>query len=205
MVRVSGRLLRVNSYSPPFEVKQAGVSQLYEAWIFTEVFGASPYRVLFTNWPDHLPRSYLGQARIKDLVRVSADGYFFKTFKYKASDSRKTERDTALVVAHSLDYDKPGDAPPDPKDKVYLWMYSFVGTLGALFFCVLGVAFWYRRNDTSIRRRLMARAPEFVLPTPDAPPPGAPPMAMPVRPSTGIDRSTPMMPRITFPSTGVLL
>lgn len=202
VVRVEGRLLRINSFRPPFEVEQEGVSQLFEAWIFNEVFGASPYCVITTHWPDHLPRSYLGQARIKEIVRVSADGYFIKTFKYKASDSKKTERDTPLVVAHSLQYDKPDGVPEDSSAWIRTLFYSFVGTLGVLFMGVFGVTFWYRRNDTSTRRRLMAHAPEFVLPTPDAPPPGSPPMAMPVRPRTGIDRSVPMMPRITFPSSG---
>jgi hypothetical protein len=202
VVHVEGRLLRINRFRPPDEPQREGVSALYEAWIFNEVFGASPYCVVTTHWPDHLPRSYLGQPKIKEIVRVSADGYFVKTFKYKASDARKTERESPLVVAHSLHYDKPEGPPPEPGHWVRTLSYASIATLGALVLGVFGVSYWYRRNDTTTRRRLMARAPEFVLPTPDAPPPGSPPVAMPVRPVNGIDRSVPMKPRITFPSSG---
>ena len=164
--------------------------------------GASPYCVVTTHWPDNLPRSYLGQPKIKDTVRVSTDGYFVKTFRYKSSDGRGTERETPLVVAHSLHYDIPAGPPEEPAHWVRTLLFAFGATLGALVFGVLGVTYWYRKNDITTRRRLMARAPEFVLPTPDAPPPGAPPVAMPVRPTNGIDRSVPMKPRITFPSSG---
>ena len=201
VVRVEGRLLRINHYPPPDEVLREGVNTLYEAYIFNEVFGASPYCVVFTNWPDDLPRSYLGQAKIKDIVRVGTSGYFVKTYKYKASDGRNTERESPLVVTHSLSYEKPPESIGDRRDWVHTWLYAFIGSLGALVMGVLGVTYWYRRNDTATRRRLRARAPEFVLPTPDAPPP-SPPMAMPVRPPNGADRSVPMKPRITFPSTG---
>ena len=202
VVRVEGRLLRINRFlKVPYEVQKEGVSSLYEAYIYDESFGASPYCVVFTNWPDNLPLSYLGQAKIKEIVRVRTAGYFVKTYKYKASDGRNTERELPLVVTHTLAYEKPPEVVTDRRDRVYLWMYLFMGGLGALVVGVLGVTFWYRRNDLSTRRRLMAHAPEFVLPPPDAPP-SSPPMAMPVRPNSGIDRSVPMKPRITFPSSG---
>ena len=201
VVRIDGRLLRINKFPPPHEVQEEGVSALYEAYIFNESFGSSPYCVVFTNWPEHLPLSYLGQAKIKDTVRVRTDGYFVKTYKYKASDGRNTERELPLVVTHTLQFEKPPEVVTDRREWVYLWMYGFMAALGALVVGVLGVTYWYRRNDLSTRRRLMAHAPEFVLPTPDAPP-FSPPMAMPVRPTSGIDRSVPMRPRITFPSSG---
>jgi len=77
----------------------------------------------------------------------------------------------------------------------------FLAGLDALVLGIFAVIYWYRRNDTTTRRRLLARAPEFVLPTPDAPP-AAPLMAMPVRSTGRIDRSVPTAPRITFPSSG---
>ena len=201
VVHVEGRLLRINLFVPHKQVRREGVSATYEAYIYNETFGSSPYCVVFTNWPEHLPLSYLGQAKIKDTVRVSTDGYFVKTYKYKASDGRNTERELPLVVTHTLAYEKPPDVVIDRRERVYMWMYLFIGALGALVVGVLGVTFWYRRNDISTRRRLMAHAPEFVLPPPDAPP-FSPPMAMPVRQTNGIDRSVPMRPRITFPSSG---
>jgi len=48
VVRVEGRLLRINTFPPPYEAEREGVTAIYEAWIFNEVFGASPYCVVTT-------------------------------------------------------------------------------------------------------------------------------------------------------------
>jgi len=105
VVHVEGRLLRINRYEPPPEATEAGVTDLYEAWIFNEQFGASPYVVVFPAWPKDLSRELLGKGKIGNgqrdqQVRVKVDAYFFKKFRYR---DQKGDRDTPLLIGHTLE------------------------------------------------------------------------------------------------------
>lgn len=181
VVRVEGRLLRVNRYDPPHEATEAGVNDLYEAWIFNEQLGANPYCVLFSEWPADLPRKLLGQNKIPGVIKVALDGYFFKKYRYKANDRYGSERDAPLVIGHGL-LVLSTNAPPTNYSTVpiTILLYVFAGTLFALIGGVIGLTYWYRRSDNRVRRRILARMPEFALPPPDAPPMAAP-VATPVR------------------------
>ena len=104
VVHIEGKLKRINRFDPPFDAAQAGVNDLYEAWVFSEHLGTNPYCVLFTEWPADLPRSLLGKPRIKGDYLVGIDGYFFKKFRYQANDGKNTQRDAPLVIGHALLY-----------------------------------------------------------------------------------------------------
>jgi hypothetical protein len=59
-----------------------GIKVLYEGWIFpeNEEAGTDPYCVIFTEIPKGVD---LGE---KTYYRVTCDAYFFKVYRYKASD-----------------------------------------------------------------------------------------------------------------------
>jgi hypothetical protein len=203
VVHVAGRLLRVNRYAPPFEAADAGVNDVYEAWVFPEQLGANPYCVVFTEWPDALPRDLLGAAKIDRPVQVAIDGYFFKKFRYKSNDRRGNERDAPLVIGHGLVVlsASGGDRSPESVAWLKTMLWVFAGVVLALILGVVGLTYWYRRADSRVRRRILARMPEFALPPPDAPPVAAPvaPLARPVR---GGERPVPAPHRIRHSGGG---
>lgn len=203
VVRVEGRLLRVNRYAPPPEAEAAGVSDLFEAWVFNEQVGTNPYCLVFSVWPPQLSTDLLGQPRIQQPVRVVFDGFFFKSYNYKSKDRHGTRRDAPLIVGHTLIVESTGAGEQQSSSTgVYVLLYVFVGVVISLIFGIVGLTYWYRRADRRLLKRLQARMPAFVLPPPDVPP-VAPPTAPPVTTTTtGRPRvHLPHQPRITFPGT----
>jgi hypothetical protein len=206
VVRVEGRLLRVNRYDPPFEAAEAGVNDVYEAWVFNEQLGANPYCVIFTEWPADLPRDLLGVPKIERPIRVALDGYFFKKFRYKSNDRRSSERDAPLVIGHALFVVSKGSVGRSPESAAWLntMLWVFAGVVAALIAGVVGLTYWYRRSDSRVRRRIMARMPEFALPPPDVPPVAAPvarPVRVPERPASPPARTQITARRGNPPST----
>ncbi|MFO0881459.1 MAG: hypothetical protein U0840_29515 [Gemmataceae bacterium] len=196
VVRVEGRLLRVNRYDPPFEAAQAGVNDFYEAWVFNEQVGANPYCLIFSEWPENLSRDVLGEAKIDGVIRVAMDGYFFKKYRYKANDRHGTKRDAPLVVGHGLivlSQNAPGTnySTVPVQMLITIFTVSVLGLIGG----VIGLTYWYRRSDRRVRQRIMARMPEFHLPPPDVPP-VAVPVAPPARP---VELPAPITARINLP------
>jgi hypothetical protein len=203
VMHVEGRLKRINRYQPMREVALAGVNDAYEAWVFPEHLGSSPFCVLFTEWPKGLPRELLGQATIDAPIRVSVDGFFFKNFRYAANDGRNGQRDAPLLIGHSLVV-LTADTADGGRGGASRWLvFGFAGVLAVLILGSVGVTYWYRRTDSRIRRRILAaQSQEWVPPPPDAVPVAAPVGGAPVRMSTnGADRR-PFPPRITTFPTG---
>ncbi len=102
VVRIEGKLKRINRFPVPPEAAEEGVNDLFEAWVFSEYLGSNPYCVVFTEWPADLPRELLGKDSIPGTYRVVMDGYFLKKFRYQARDGRKTQRDAPLIMGHTL-------------------------------------------------------------------------------------------------------
>jgi hypothetical protein len=199
VVHVEGKLQKINRHDPPW-LAGAGpngvVNDLYDAWISV---GPALYRVVFVEWPAGLSRDLLGKEKIAEPPTVIANGYFFKLFKgfQFTINRRHVERDVPFLVTHTLEIPAP-EAPVEKSDSSSVWLkkviYGMLGLFIAVVFGVLGLTYWYRKHDNDIRKRLLkARAPEFVLPPPDATP--VAPLAPPVRPAI---EHTP--PRFDFPS-----
>jgi hypothetical protein len=184
-----GHVYLVNRYEPPPPPPDGvteRVSDLYEAWIFPDTMGAQAVCVVFTEWPAGLPRSLLGKGRLKEGVRVQVAGYFFKLYGYDTKDRTQPLKKAPLLVAHTI---TPAGKPPAPFAETTAWVkpiiYLIPSMLVALIFLVVGLTYYYRRQDQLLRDRLrLARNAEFVPPPPDAVPVAAPvatavPMAQP--------------------------
>jgi len=193
VIYVEGRLKRVERMAPMFEAAVEGVSVLYVGYLFNELSGANPYRVIFTEWPAGLPRDLLRQdKKIDQDIRVSFAGYFYKRYRYKAIDSKaNTSRDAPMLVGHSLTFHSSREAESKvvvDSGEGSVWgrslAYGILALLLATVGTVLGMAWWFRRSDQRVRSRIQAaRGDQFVLPPPDAAPVAspAPPVAVPVR------------------------
>lgn len=177
-----GHVHLVNRYRPPPEAADEGVNDLYEAWIFPDTMGAQAVCVVFTEWPAALPRSLLGKGKLKEGVRVQVAGYFFKQFGYGTLDKNQPQKKAPLLVAHTITVPAP-KAKPDVFTAAWVKpiLYIVPGMLVALIFTVIGLTYYFRRQDQLLRDRLrLVRQTEFVPPPPDALPLAAPVESVPL-------------------------
>src|SRR5581483_3820079 len=99
VVRIEGRLRRVWRFDPMRMEEQAGVKNIYEAWLYNDKYGEpNPACLICTTLPEGIQVS----EDVKGEVPVAFVGYFFKRYRYKAADARKpTEfRDVPLLIGH---------------------------------------------------------------------------------------------------------
>jgi hypothetical protein len=153
IVRIAGRMKRIRRYDdPPEPARRAGVAHVYEGWLFNGDFGANPVCCVFTDLPEGL------RVAEKMEERVEFAGYFFKKYRYKAVDTPKPNewRDAPLLVGRvvavlprasgaSTDWGRP------------LWPL-FLGLVGGTVAFVVVLAWWLRRGDDRVRRRIAALA-----------------------------------------------
>jgi hypothetical protein len=170
VVFLRGKLKRLIRYDAPQHLREAGFPDLYEGWIFDEVYGANPFCVLFTELPRDVP---VGE---KLDLEVSFAGYFYKKYRYRAGDNFKANerRDAPLLIGRTLVRLTPaapaGEEENWGKGLVPLFLGLIIATAGF----VLVLALWFRHNDRRVQRRLAGvRNQEFVLPTPDGEIPSA--------------------------------
>jgi hypothetical protein len=184
VVQIEGKLKRINRFPPPREAADEGVNDLYEAWIFGEDLGTNPYCVVFTAWPDGLPRDLLGREKIKGDYRVRGEGYFYKKFRYEGAD--KSRHEAPLLIGHTLTVVKtPGPTGEDSESWLRWLTTIIVGIFAGMAVLVIGLTWWFRRTDLRIRKKILSSgSPEFVLPPPDALP-VARPVAPHPRPNGG--------------------
>jgi len=197
-IHIEGRLLRIKRFAPTNEALEAGVGHLYEAWIHPEEFGAVPYVAMLTAWPSGLSEDLLSREKIEQYIRVSVDGYFFKKWAYRNRDGKEVE--APFMIGHSLVLLKTRD-PLDTEGSAWVrqMVYAFVAMIVGLLGLVIFLTYWFRKNDNNIRRRILARMPEFALPPPDVPPVAAP-VAQPVKTGTGINHPATQASRIVLSS-----
>jgi hypothetical protein len=166
-VHIEGLLRMLSREKPSLECRANGVSNLYEAWILNE-----GTREFFCFLSVELPpalKPYLGEEGKKKIkqtdLRVSADGYFYKKFRYKAIDSKgNTARDAPVFIGHSLDC-TPGDERTESDEWGHSIMAMFIGIVGFAVAVIVGLTWWFRHNDRRVRGRVMAaRDAGFVPP-----------------------------------------
>lgn len=161
VVRLEGRLRRVRRFDPMLMVSQAGVKDLYEAWLLL-----SPYDQTGVGNPAclvcaALPKGIPVAEQLKDDIDVAFVGYFFKRYRYKPADAQKASefRDAPLLIGHLVPLraaprqEKPGWAG----SLLPAFFAVIIGTLTLIF----GLAWAFRRADQRVRTRLDAAAATF--------------------------------------------
>jgi hypothetical protein len=149
IVRISGRMKRIRRYDDPPELaRQAGISHIYEGWLFNDDFGVNPVCCIFTDLPDGL--------RVAEKMEEHVDfaGYFFKRYRYKAGDTPKPNqwRDAPLLIGRVVAVLPRAARASDEWGRPLLALFlSLVG--GTVAFVVL-LTLWLRRGDDRVHRRL---------------------------------------------------
>ncbi|NOX53521.1 MAG: hypothetical protein GXP27_03620 [Planctomycetes bacterium] len=153
VVQVAGDLRRLlkfraadNSY---------GLTDLYEAWVFTRESGSRPYRIVCSRIAEGIPEGM----SLDPPIRVHATGYFFKLFSYATPDGRIQA--APLILAGELH--REATAPASPYDRRVAWWFG--GGFIALAAILALVAWRHISGDQQFRNQHLRRLTE---PPPDA-------------------------------------
>jgi hypothetical protein len=154
VVHVEGRLLRLKRLDPPLHVQLRGLKVLHEAWIALDrPTGAHPVCVIVAHPPEGIePGEDLNR-------RVTADGYFFKRYRYISGRMDKAGNNqvlnTLLIISPTL----AAQATRAPVESsaglpvLWPWAAGFGSLVGVL---LAWMIWWMRRSDRRVRARLAA-------------------------------------------------
>jgi hypothetical protein len=158
IVRVDGTLRRVWRLDVPGPARNAGVRNLYEAWIFDSRDKYNPWCLVFTELPPEIPLDGpYGQ-------HVAFDGYFFKLYRYK--DQKDESRLAPLLIGHTLVLVQAGAEPGHFITTQVL--LCFLAVLSITVAAIIILAWRFRRGDDRVRQRLEAARPAgWVDPPPE--------------------------------------
>ncbi len=153
-----GWLRRLRKVPAPDRLKESGVTDVYEAWIFPDG-GDSPLCVFITELPPGLDP----QTNLKESINryVSVAGYYFKLLRYESGEVSKDRNDLGrhitrrapVIMARSLtlrdDSTVNGGA---------IWRETaiplVVGGVAFVAFTLLGLSVYFRRTDAIVRREI---------------------------------------------------
>lgn len=182
LVRVEGKMKRLSRMGASARLLEAGIPELYEAWIFPAgLTKPEPVCVILTEPPPGVEPA----VDLSPPVPVVTAGYFFKIVQYSSSEpdpadkTRTLAHRAPLLVGKSAVADR--EAAPSPSSVTSLVTVSLV-LGGVVLVGVLGMSYWFRRSDGGSRRvnQLRRRNPYATEPTtPADPAPGPPPEATP--------------------------
>jgi hypothetical protein len=164
VVHVEGTIRRLRRFDPSRRAVKEGVPNLYEGWIFGDVYSGNPFCVIASELG---PPLEIGERLDR---RVSFDGYFFKRYRYKGGD---TWRDAPLLIGRVIQPQELREALADaPSSFSRLALPGFLALLIATAGLCIALTWWFRRGDRQVRRRIEgARGAAFIAPAaPPAPP-----------------------------------
>jgi hypothetical protein len=139
---------------------EAGVKDLYEAWIFGRDYFSNPICVVLSELPAGLQTG----EDIRDVI-VSADGYFFKRYKYRAANDTRL---APLVIARTVTVVPTVAAATDPGEEAFgrLFLPVVLSMVFGMVVVAFGLHRWFRSGDRAAHDRFLAvRELEFVAPT----------------------------------------
>jgi hypothetical protein len=163
LVYFEGRLTRLRSIGPTRQLKDAGINELYEAWLFPSG-QANPICVLITELPPGLrPQADLKRDTMN--VPVGVAGYSFKLMTYESAEpsakdaSRGKLRQAPLLMGRS--FTLLPETGRNPSDDWYgTFLPGVIGVAGFIAAVSLGLALWYRRGDRGVKAVFEARRSE---------------------------------------------
>ncbi|MGL6094450.1 MAG: hypothetical protein ACRC7O_01440 [Fimbriiglobus sp.] len=147
-----GRLAQLRDVKPTKPLAAAGVTALYEGWVFP-TNGADPMCVLLTELPAGLEPS----AAYSPAKPVSFAGYYFKLIQYESAnpDPKLRIRRAPLIIAKTLTL---GAVPPADEDIDGSWWYGFlpgmVGMFALIGSVVVGMTWFFGRGDKAHKRAI---------------------------------------------------
>lgn len=182
LVRVEGKLKRLSRMGSPARLRENGIPELYEAWIFpTQGRQTDPLCVILSEPPEGVEPA----VDITPAVPVVTTGYFFKIVEYPSNEpnpddkTRTLYRRAPLLVGRSAVADR--EAAPAPSSVTSLVTVSLV-VGGVVLVGLLAMTYLLRKSDAGTRQvnQLRRRNPYTAQE-----PPGGPTQPPPPEPPTG--------------------
>ncbi len=172
LVHVEGKLKRLKRIPTLARLEEAGITELYEAWIFPrDQRGNDPVCVILSQRPPNIePDDDITPGK-----PVVASGYYFKVLEYQSNQpnpkdpNRTLFRRAPLLLGRAVEVSN--DPPPANASILDLATLSLVFG-GAVLVALVGLAVWLRRTDTGSRRASTNRLRNPYTPPPDDSPGG---------------------------------
>jgi hypothetical protein len=124
----------------------AGISTIYEGWLYTADSQSNPTVVIFTEKPSGLE---LGSDITEE---VRATGYFYKVYRYEAQNGPST---APMLLAGTLELN------PGPRHFVFQPMSPVIYLVIAAVLAVLGYSIWKGGQPKRIESLLPPEEPKF--------------------------------------------
>jgi len=154
VVEIKGRLRRLRKIVPPVALYNVGVSELYEGWVFQEMYGPNPVCILLTQLPDNI------QPFEKNDYLIEFQGYFFKKYRYMTANSGSENpwKDTPLIIGKTLKVTRGSiDSPEEGVSWAKGLLPLFTGVFLVFLSGIIGLIVWFMRGDRKISTRLRNR------------------------------------------------
>ena len=157
LLALDGRLKRVRRLEPTKPLKAAGVTDLYECWIFPTA-GSDPLCLLTLELPDGVePAMDYKQSRA-----VQVAGYYFKLMQYESATPNPKTPERNVVRRAPLLIGRGFAVSPEPsRDGGAAWREGFLpgllAVVGGVVAVALGITGWYRRGDRAVKAAVEAR------------------------------------------------
>jgi hypothetical protein len=180
-VRFRGELIKVDGYlkqlrelpAPRSMEKNDGIKMLYEGLVTGEQDYREVYWVVFTELPAGLDPA----VKIANPIPISFYAYFFKRTAVEVAKSDKRYR-VPLLVARTVTVKQPPELSMIGSNPSDMPVVLVIAGLTVTLFVAVGIIFWFRSGDKTVRSRLArTQQPTWVPPTDDSPP--APPSSAP--------------------------
>ncbi len=157
LVWFEGRLKRLRRMEPSKPLKNAGIADLYEAWVFPRA-GADPICVVLTQ----LPAGVEPSIEYIPPKPVTFAGYSFKLFHYESTATDPKDATKHVVRKAPLLIAKSVTVGPEPdSDGGKPWREGFLpgmlAIVGGIAVVGLALTVWFRRGDKKVRKQMEHR------------------------------------------------
>jgi hypothetical protein len=176
LIHVSGYLKQLREFPAPRSMeKNDGIKTLYEGLVTGEQDYREVYWVVFTELPADLDPA----VKIGNPIPVSFYAYFFKRTAVEVAKSDKRYR-APLLVARTVSVKQPPPLEQIGSNLSEIPVVLVIAGLTVAAFVAVGLIFWFRNGDQTVRSRLArTQQPTWVPPTEDSGPAAAPPSNAP--------------------------
>lgn len=148
LIQIEGRLKRLKRIGTFPQLREAGIAEIYEAWIFPND-RAEPICVHLTDPPTDIEP----ELDITPSKPVRVCGYFFKVIGYQSNEPNPNQnilRRAPLLIGRTLE-----PIPPLPRDDSPSGLSSLISVLfmgvGVVLVAIIGMTVWLRRTDAGVR------------------------------------------------------